>query len=211
MIIIIHEIGHVIFALYYKWNIDKVILLPFGALTLFNEQINRPLFEEFVILVMGPIFQTVFTFLFCFNYSIIEYSKIILFFNLLHIYPIDGSKILNIILNKFISFKKSHLITLYVSILVVLFILAYVKFNLILVFIFSFIIFKILEEFKNHKSLFNKFLLERYLYNFNFKKKKTINSYKNMQRDYKHLFKIGNTYKTENEFLKEMFDFKRKI
>jgi stage IV sporulation protein FB len=56
-IIVIHEIGHIVAAIYFKWNIDKIIILPFGGLTLFNEKINRPLNEELIILLFGPIFQ----------------------------------------------------------------------------------------------------------------------------------------------------------
>ena len=59
-------------ALYYKWNIEKIIILPFGALTLFHEKINKPLFEEFIILIMGPIFQIVGTYFLCFYNTINE-------------------------------------------------------------------------------------------------------------------------------------------
>ena len=212
LIIIIHELGHVLAALYYKWEIDRVILLPFGALTIFNEKINRPLFEEFIILIMGPIFQIVFTFLFFRNNVIaFDYSLSILFFNLLPIYPLDGSKLLNICLNKVISFKKSHLITLYVSIFIILFILFKVKFNLILILIFVFIGVKTILEIVDHKNIFNKFLLERYIYNFDLKKEKTVRNCNNMKRDYRHLFYVNGEYKTEKDFLKKMFDFKGKM
>ena len=50
----------------FKWNIEKVILLPFGALTIFNEDLNRRMFEEFLIVIMGPLFQIIFTYLFYF-------------------------------------------------------------------------------------------------------------------------------------------------
>ena len=41
LIIIIHELGHILAALFYKWHIEKVLLLPFGALTIFHEKINK--------------------------------------------------------------------------------------------------------------------------------------------------------------------------
>ena len=120
-IIIVHEFGHVVAAIYYKWKIEKIILLPFGALTVFSEKINRPLKEEFIILIFGPLFQIVFTIFFINDRNIVNYSNLILMFNLLPIYPLDGSKLLNIILNKLISFKKSHLITIYISFIMVFF------------------------------------------------------------------------------------------
>ena len=56
--------------------------------------------------------------------------------------------------------------------------------------------------------LFNKFLLERYLNEFKFKKEKIINNVSKMKKDYRHLFYIDNKYMTENTFLKKMFDIK---
>ena len=215
VIIVIHELGHVITALILKWKIEKVILLPFGALTIFNEDINRPLIEEFLILVLGPLTQIVFTFIYnYFNYSekFINYSIVILVFNLLPIFPLDGSKILNIFLNKFLSFKKSHLITIYISLITILVLIIRSSFNLILFLIISFILVKVLEEFKNHDSIFNRFLLERYIKDFKFKKSKIIRPVNlgKMKRDFNHIFYDGKMYVTEREILKKMFDFHRK-
>ena len=60
LLIIVHELGHILVSLYFKWNIEKIIILPFGGLTKFNEIINRPLIEEFLIAISGIIFQTIF-------------------------------------------------------------------------------------------------------------------------------------------------------
>ena len=57
LIIIIHEFGHIIMALYYDWKIEKVVILPFGGITIFNEILNKKIKEEFMIAIMGPIFQ----------------------------------------------------------------------------------------------------------------------------------------------------------
>ena len=125
LLIFIHEIGHTIGALYYKWNIKKIIILPFGGITIFNEYINKSLKEEFVILVLGPLFQILFYFILCFfnieSTLITNYHYSLLLFNLLPIIPLDGSKLLNIILNKITNFKLSHMLTIYVSILTVIF------------------------------------------------------------------------------------------
>ncbi|MDO4963616.1 MAG: hypothetical protein Q4E75_05955, partial [bacterium] len=60
--------------------------------------------------------------------------------------------------------------------------------------------------YKERKLLFNKFLLERYLNDFKFFRKKTINNVDKMKKDYKHLFYIDNKYLTEKYYLKKMFD-----
>lgn len=214
IIIIVHELGHILPAIYYKWNIEKVILLPFGALTLFKEKINKPLKEEFIILISGPLIQILFTYILLKinnNPEILNYSKIILFFNLLPIYPLDGSKLLNIILNKITNFKKSHLLTIYISFLTIFFLLFKVEINLIFILIVIFISVKVINEFKNHNNLFNKFLLERYNNNFNFKKRKIIKNVKQIKRDYKHIIYSNGKYETERQILRKRFDFKKKI
>ena len=116
LLIFIHEIGHLTAALYYKWNVKKIVILPFGGITIFNELLNKSLKEEFVILVLGPIFQILFYCILCiFNIKsnlITNYHYSLLLFNLLPIIPLDGSKLLNIILNKLFSFKYSHIINI---------------------------------------------------------------------------------------------------
>ena len=39
-IILIHELGHAFAALYYKWHIDKIVIMPFGGITIFNEKFS---------------------------------------------------------------------------------------------------------------------------------------------------------------------------
>ena len=70
-----------------------------------------------------------------------------------------------------------------------------------------------MKELCNHKLIFNKFLLERYLYHFNFKKLKIIKSenINKMKRDYKHIFYYNEKYETEKNILKKKFDIKSKV
>lgn len=199
----------------FKWKIEKIILLPFGALTIFNEDLNRRMFEEFLIVIMGPVFQIIFSF-FLYLWKVDDamiYSMSILKFNLLPIFPLDGSKILNLVLNKFTSFKRSHAFVIMISILLMVFLVISSDFNLILFLILSFLFFKVCEEIKNHKSLFNRFLLERFLKDYHFNKIKKINSLNmdEMKRDYNHLFYDGTRYISERENLRKRFDFKGKV
>ena len=213
LLIFIHEIGHLIGALYYKWNIKKVVILPFGGITIFNELINKSLKEEFVILVLGPLFQILFYFILCIlnieSNLITNYHYGLLLFNFIPIIPLDGSKLLNIILNKIFSFKLSHIISLFISLicLIYLFIRTIIIKNLILFIILIFLLIKNIKEIYLHKYLFNKFLFERYNYNLKFKKIKRIKGLKiyKMKKDYKHLFYL-NKYITENEILKDYFN-----
>ena len=213
LLILVHELGHLFISLLFKWNIDKIIILPFGGLTKYNEIINRPLIEEFLVAISGIILQLIF-------YNFIKYyidykyfsfiNYFIILFNLIPIYPLDGSKILNVFFNIITSYKNSLNLTLIVSyIFIIIFSLLFFNINKIIAFILIFLMLEVNKLKKVKNELFNKFLLERYLNQFKFRKKKTINSVDKMKKDYKHLFYINGKYLTESYFLKKMFDIKR--
>lgn len=214
-IILIHELGHITSALIFNWPIEKIILLPFGGLTIFNQKINSSLLQEFIIAIAGPIFQIVFFLTIGKNSQLFTYYHYaILFFNLIPIYPLDGFKILNIILNKIISFKYSYLISLTFSIINFLLLFTYIffnKLNFLFLLIIFFLIKAVVLEYKNFKYLFNKFLFERYLYNIKYKKEKRIKglNLSLMYREKSHIFKIKNNYVLEDEILNKMFDINR--
>ena len=212
ILILVHELGHIFISLLFKWNIDKIIILPFGGLTKYNEIINRPLIEEFLVAISGIILQLTF-------YNFIKYyidykyfsfiNYFIILFNLIPIYPLDGSKILNVFFNIITSYKNSLNLTLIVSyIFIIIFSLLFFNINKIIAFILIFLMLEVNKLKKVKNELFNKFLLERYLNNFKFRKEKIINSVDKMKKDYRHLFYLDNKYMTENTFLKKMFDFK---
>jgi len=212
LLIIIHELGHILVSLFFKWNIEKIIILPFGGLTKYNEIINRPLREEFLIAIAGIIFQIIFyllinEYIYYKYFSVINYF--IILFNLLPIYPLDGSKILNIFFNIITSYKNSLLLTIIISyIFIIIFTILFFNVNKIIAFVLIFLMLEVKKLYKERKELFNKFLLERYLNEFDFKKKKTINSVDKMKKDYRHLFYINGSYLTESYFLKKMFDIR---
>ena len=216
LIIIIHEFGHILMGIIYGWKIEKVIILPFGALTIFHENLNRKIKEEFWIVVMGPLFQIVFTFLIYYFWGlndVVYYSLIILGCNLLPILPLDGSKILNLFFNKIMSFKRSHGFVIMVSILSVLCLVIKVDFNLLFLLMILFLLVRIFSEIKDHESLFNRFLLERYLEKYHFRRIKKIPSMdvSLMKRDYGHLFFDGDKYISERARLKKRFDFRGRL
>ena len=209
-LIIVHECGHVLMAQYYRWNIEKILLLPFGGLIIFKEKINKPLKEELMILLAGPCSQIIFYK--CLNPfftspTLTSYHYLLLLFNFLPIIPLDGSKLFNIICNKLFPFKTSHLLTIYLSFIFFL-VLFFLDFNLITFLIFGFLIIKVIKEYKDHQFIFNKFLVERTIYNFSFSNIKIIKglNLSKMFRDYFHLFKVESKVYNETEILKEKFD-----
>ena len=221
IIIIVHEIGHLIMANYYGWPINKIYLYPFGGHIKFKAHINCSINEELWITMMGFIMQIIFYLFIKLNYefNLISYTTLmlvknyhyaILFFNLLPIYPLDGSKLINLWYATILPFKMSHKIMVYSSYLFIFTLIAiiiryYLNFNLLL--ICFLLITKITEELKNHHYLFYRFLLERYLYKFDFKKLKIIygDKLEKMVRDKRHLFLIDKKYETEKQLLHQKF------
>ncbi len=208
-IVLVHEAGHIISGLCYKWKIEKVILLPVGGITIFNQKINSNLKEEFVIAISGFVFQTIYYLLTGKNnYLFKQYYFFILFFNMLPIHPLDGSKIINVLFNLFLPFKKSYIINIILSIIITVIIILLNINNLIIVLSLIILIPKIYKYYQIKNITFNKFLLERYIYNFNFKKTKIIKNINNMYKQKKHILNIENKLYKESEILSKRFDSK---
>ena len=61
---------------------------------------------------------------------------------------------------------------------------------------------KLIAIYKKRYLYYNKFLLERYMYNFNYKKFKLISNKNNFHRDRYHYI----NYEKEKDYLKKIFD-----
>lgn len=197
-------------------KVDKICIYPSGGISKFNMAMNEVLIKEFLVLIMGPIAQIITCYLLIhisyFNRyidMITMYNNSILIFNLLPIYPLDGGRLLNIIMSLKLSFKKSLTYTIYFSFLLIilldyLLLPKYLGINLILINILLFS--KVIDSYKKIPFYSEKFLLERYLNNYKFRKEKVVNNVNNFMRGKKHLVKIDNKYYTEKEILHKKFD-----
>ncbi len=220
IIIIIHELGHLIVAIILKWNTGKIKIYPFGGCCNFEEIINKPLKEELLILIAGPITQMFAFIIVSFlntkipimiprNYQIFKsYNYAILFFNLLPVYPLDGGRILNIICYYILPYKISNRIIVFIS-FVILIIQFYQYKNLNFAIMMIILIIEIIMYYKRQNHLYNRFLLERYLNSYSFKKEKIINNKDNMYKDKRHVIFYKNKYITEREYLKQRFKVKK--
>ena len=220
-IIIIHELGHYIIAKKNNLNPQKIIIYPFGGITKLNHLINTSIFKELEVAISGIIFQSIYYVLILilyknnllreYIYNIYKnYHYSIFLFNILPIYPLDGSKILNLLLSKYIPYKLVNKLTIIISIITIflLSVINYYKFNYTTILILTIIIDNIIKYKKEINYLFNKFLLERYLYKITLHKTKKINKIDNMYREKYHIIKENNTYLTEKQVLKRRFKWK---
>ena len=184
-ILLIHDLGHIFFLKIYKYKIYNITILPFGSIINSSINSNSSTKEILFISIAGVIAQIilypVFYFLNLFyindiSYNIfLNYNKIILLFNLLPITPLDGSKVLLCLLENIFSYKKSLKIINLISIISIILFIIYLSFNgLNSYLIIIFLLYKTYEKIKNHKYIFNQFLLGRYLCNRNYFKIKNI-------------------------------------
>ena len=65
----------------------------------------------------------------------------------------------------------------------------------------SFLLYLITKEKRRLKNAYQKFLLERYLKNINFKKSTIVDDEKKFYRNKRHLIKKGDNYYTEKDYL----------
>ena len=217
-IVIIHELGHYLIAILNNLSPEKIIIYPFGGITKLNIPINTKISKELMVAISGVIFQSIYYLIIIFLYKnnlirtyifdiFKNYYYSILLFNLLPIYPLDGSKIINLVISKYLPYKLTLKLTIVISFIVAIIIikLNYYKFNYTTILIITIIVDNLIKYSKNINYYFNKFLLERYLYKYHFSKSKNINKIDNMYKEKYHIIKENSHYLTEKEYLKRRF------
>ena len=212
IIIIIHELGHLFFIKLYNKNIIEIKLYPFGGITKYNSLVNHNIKQELLISLGGILNQLILIIIYNLllklniinNYTYFLFNKLnisLLIFNLLPIIGLDGEKIIHLLLEIFLPFVKVNTITIIISIFtLIIFIIKSISLKINIIFVLSFLIYKIIYFIKNKKYLENKFLLERYLYDIPYKKILYLkdNNVNNMYQEAYHFFNYVNEY----QFLK---------
>lgn len=212
LIVLIHEVGHVLVCLLFGYKIKSVTLYPFGGLTRVEKDINTSPYKELILASAGLFMQIIlYVVALCFGYKnslFYKYNKSIFLFNLLPIIPLDGSVIVYSLLNRFTTFKNSYKAYIVVSIIsLVIYIIINYKYSLNNYLIVSIFIYKIYEGIKNYKYVYNRFLVERYLKKYHFKYISTREGNLDILKiDTYQYFKNGGKITSEREKLAEMFD-----
>ncbi len=217
LIVLFHELGHIFFIKLFKYKIINVTLYPFGGITKIDKDINTPLNKELLIACGGIIFQLIlFIIIYFVPINVItkellyKYNMSILLFNMLPIIPLDGSIIINSLLNKIFSYKVSYYLYIIISIIFSIFYLLFnYWYSLNNYLIVSLFIIKTYYAIKNYKYLKTRFLLERYLNKYEYKYISTKTGNLDILKiDTYQYFKENNKIVSEYSKLKEKFDSK---
>ena len=218
-IILIHELGHFSICLIKKYPVKNLTIYPIGGLLKIEEFINRDIDDELLLATMGIIFQSLYFFIihYLYTHGVVReyiydiyktYNYSILIFNVLPIYPLDGAKILNLLLSKKLSYKLSNNITVCTSLitLLIMMIIGYYKLNYTYILVLITLSINIYTFYKKREYLFYRFLLERYLYNITYNNIKIVAKKEKMHKNTTHIIKTAQNYLPEGKFLKKLFD-----
>lgn len=207
----IHECGHIICALVFGCKKIKIEFLPVGFFATIDNLDKLPNYKQIIVYLSGPaMFIPIYIFSnFLFDFRLIsiyefyvfEYvNKSILLFNLLTFYPLDGGRILDVILATFLDEK----IVLFTRNIVNFFCLTLFVFsqglrNNLLLSIILFVSF--LVQLLNMKKEYKNFLIKRLL--FKTSKKKIISKKAKIIREKDNFYlKNGKIY-SEDFILRE--------
>ncbi|WP_170007808.1 M50 family metallopeptidase [Bacillus fonticola] len=176
-LVLIHELGHAFMASFFSWRIRSIQLLPFGGVAEMEEHGNRPMFQEWLVVLAGPVQHVWIAGLLYVLHttSLLSTSTfelwsglniVLLCFNLLPIWPLDGGKIVFLLLCTFQTFVKAHERTLFVSLAVLFLYVVAVLFveplHMTSYVLATFLAVSLWKEWKYRRYVFIRFLLERY-------------------------------------------------
>lgn len=119
VIVCIHEFGHYYFAKKFNFEIEKVEIFPFGAFLSLNDYGTHHIVEELVMIMAGlasHLGMFIIIKVFFDSEYLLAVNRLVLVFNLLPIYPLDGSKILLLIISLFKDYYQAIKLQIKISI-----------------------------------------------------------------------------------------------
>src|SRR5699024_5970776 len=159
-IILIHEIGHYTLANHYQWHIQSIVLWVFGGVMKTTEATNRPIKEDIIVTVAGPL-QHIWMFAVIYGCSFMDIIPTSLVQTAFYF---TWLLLLFYILSLFHPYKKAHQYTyrfsLFACILLVLF-LFFNPFTLTAVLLLLFLMWENYQQWRQHPYIFMRFLLQR--------------------------------------------------
>ncbi len=237
-LIIIHELGHIGMALFFRWKINKVMFWPFGGVMETDDYFTRPNKEEFIVVLAGPLQHVWMHFLLLyfleagtFSPYFIEYAltyNVTLFlFNLLPIYPLDGGKLVLLLLSYSFPFRKVIPYTVILSVasitigFSVLYYFHWLTFHTLL--LACFLLLENRLEWKQQQYIFLRHLMTRYEKQTKNRLQQTLKAtpstrvydiMKSFRKDYYHIIQVDGqegkfVHLSEEQCLQAYFEWKR--
>lgn len=175
-IIFWHEMGHYLAARFFKWRITEIMFWVFGGVMKTDEQGNQPIKEDIIVTISGPIQHGIMyiVLLGLSYYNLVPngvialamyYNTLILGFNLLPIYPLDGGKLAFYLLSFLYPYRKAYNIIIGFSIIsclsIILLQIFILPFTLSAILLMSFILLENRLEWKSRYYTFIRFLINR--------------------------------------------------
>lgn len=117
MFAIMHELSHAVVALLLRIDIKEFEFTPFGVCVKYENNLSD--LKELIISVSGPVFSMILACLYG-NKIYFIINILITIFNLLPVYPLDGGRVLRVILKFIFGYKKGKIISTYLTNLILI-------------------------------------------------------------------------------------------
>lgn len=135
-IVCIHELCHLMMAYYFQFQIDKIEILPFGAYLTLKDFYFHPIEHEMCVVLAGPCCHLLLHICILhltkgvFQDYLLNTNLYIFLFNIMPVYPLDGSRFICLILQSLIDLKKALYFHLKISVFaLIIFTIFYLKIN----------------------------------------------------------------------------------
>lgn len=171
LLIFLHELGHILVASIFKIKINRIVLTGMG-LFMDAETNDLSFIKGIIFYLSGLIINLILLFFLKENFK--KINLFILIINLIPIYPTDGYNILNSIISYFVPYKISKYISNYLSLILSCIIFCYFinKMDFLLFVMLLYLVYLSIISIRNINFDYERFLLNRYLNNFDFKTKR---------------------------------------
>lgn len=122
VIVCIHELCHLLMAYYFHFDIQKIEILPFGAYLSLHDFYFHPIPHELCVVLAGPCSHLLMYYIIInffhgdFQHDLLLLNSFVFFFNLLPIYPMDGHRLICLLLQATIDLKNALYLSLKISV-----------------------------------------------------------------------------------------------